>query len=144
MTAAEAKGGNMGGWDLNLRDSAHFERGLFGRDRRTHGRPSLGAALLLLVLVCINTASLLGQRAARRRREIAIRTSLGATSRRIASQLFTEALLLALMGGAVGWAASLVLAQVALCNAAELWHDPGLQPSHRLARSRIRGCAGDG
>ncbi len=26
----EASGGNMGGWDLNLRDSAHFERGLFG------------------------------------------------------------------------------------------------------------------
>jgi predicted permease len=106
----EAIGSNMGGWDLNLRDSAHFERGLFG----TIGENMpilLGAAVLLLILVCINTASLLGQRAARRRREIAIRTSLGATSRRIASQLFTEALLLAILGGAVGWAASLVFAQ---------------------------------
>ncbi len=106
----EATGGNMGGWDLNLRDSAHFERGLFG----TIGENMpilLGAAFLLLILVCINTASLLGQRAARRRREIAIRTSLGATSRRIASQLFTEALVLAILGGAVGWAASLVFAQ---------------------------------
>ena len=106
----EAHGDNMGGWDLNLRDSAHFQRGLFG----VIGEQMpvlLGAAGLLLVLVCINTASLLGQRAARRRREIAIRTSLGATSRRIASQLFTEALLLAMLGGAVGWAASVVLAQ---------------------------------
>jgi predicted permease len=106
----EATGGNMAGWDLNLRDSAHFERGVFGVIGE-QWPALLGAALLLLVLVCINTASLLGQRAARRRREIAIRASLGATSRRIATQLFTEALLLALMGGAVGWAASLVLAK---------------------------------
>ncbi|HEY1897667.1 MAG TPA: ABC transporter permease [Terracidiphilus sp.] len=106
----EAKGANMAGWDLNLRDSAHFERGLFGVIGE-QWPALLGAALLLLVLVCINTASLLGQRAVRRRREIAIRTSLGATSRRIASQLFTEAFLLALMGGVVGWAASLVLAK---------------------------------
>ena len=106
----QAKGGNMAGWDLNLRDSAHFERGVFGIIGE-QWPALLGAALLLLVLVSINTASLLGQRAARRRREIAIRTSLGATSRRIASQLFTEALLLAIMGGLVGWAASVVLAK---------------------------------
>ncbi len=106
----QAKGGNMAGWDLNLRDSAHFERGVFGIIGE-QWPALLGAALLLLVLVSINTASLLGQRAARRRREIAIRTSLGATSRRIASQLFTEALLLAIMGGVVGWAASVVLAK---------------------------------
>jgi predicted permease len=107
---AEAKGGNVGGWDLNLRDSAHFDRGMFNVIGEQWPL-LLGAALLLLVLVCINTASLLGQRAARRRREIAIRTSLGATSRRIASQLFAEALLLAAGGGMVGWAASLVLSK---------------------------------
>ncbi len=106
----ESKGGNLGGWDLNLRDSAHFERGLFGVIGQNMP-VLLGAAGLLLLLVCINTASLLGQRAARRRREIAIRTSLGATSGRIASQLFMEALLLAIVGGAVGWAASLALSQ---------------------------------
>jgi macrolide transport system ATP-binding/permease protein len=101
---------NLSGWDLNLRDSAHFQRGLFG----VVGEQIpilLGAAILLVILVCMNTASLLGQRAARRRREIAIRAALGATSRRIAAQLFTEALLLAVMGGAAGWAASIVLAQ---------------------------------
>ncbi len=106
----EAKGGNMGGWDLNLRDSAHFERGLFGVIGENMP-VLLGAAGLLLILVCINTTSLMGQRAARRRREIAIRTSLGATSRRIASQLLMESLILAMLGGAAGWAASLVLAQ---------------------------------
>ena len=107
---AEAKGGNAGGWDLNLRDSAHFSRGMF--DVIGEQWPVLlGAALLLLILVCINTASLLGQRAVRRRREIAIRTSLGATSNRIAAQLLTEALLLAVGGGVVGWAASLALSR---------------------------------
>lgn len=107
---ANAKGGNMAGWDLNLRDSAHFERGLF--DVIGQGWPVLlGAALLLLLLVCINTASLLAQRAARRQREIAIRTSLGATSARTARQLFVETLLLALAGGVVGWAASLALSK---------------------------------
>lgn len=110
MRQTEAKGDKATGWDLNLRDSAHFERGLFGVIGEQWPL-LLGAAGLLLVLVCINTASLLGQRAARRRREIAIRTSLGATSRRIARQLFIEALLLAVIGGVLGWAASLVLAQ---------------------------------
>jgi predicted permease len=106
----QAKGANMGGWDLNLRDSAHFARGLFGVVGE-QWPALLGAAVLLLILVCINTASLLGQRAARRRREIAIHASLGATSGRIARQLFIESLLLALMGGVVGWVASMVLAR---------------------------------
>jgi predicted permease len=106
----EARGENMGGWDLNLRDSAHFQRGLFG----VIGEQMpllLGSGALLLILVCINTASLLGQRAARRRREIAIRTSLGATSRRIARQVFIESFLLAVMGGVVGWAMSLIVSK---------------------------------
>lgn len=99
---------NFTGWDLNLRDSAHFERGLFG----ILGEQMpilLGASVLLLLLVCVNTASLMGQRAVRRSREIAIRTSLGATSRRIARQLLVEALLLAAGGGMLGWAASVLL-----------------------------------
>jgi predicted permease len=99
---------NFTGWDLNLRDSAHFERGLFG----ILGEQMpilLGASVLLLLLVCVNTASLLGQRAVRRGREIAIRMSLGATSQRIARQLLIESLLLAFGGGMVGWAASVLL-----------------------------------
>jgi predicted permease len=93
------------GWDLNLRDSAHFERGLFG----TIGSviPVLFAAsILLMALVCINIASLLGQHAAKRRREVAIRTALGATPRRIAAQVLAETAILALAGSIAGWAAS--------------------------------------
>jgi len=107
---AEAKGATMGGWDLNLRDSAHFERGMFSVIGEQWPL-LLGAAVLLFLLVCINTASLLAQRSARRRREVAIRTSMGATSGRIASQLFAEALLLSGVGGMVGWAASLALSK---------------------------------
>jgi hypothetical protein len=56
---AEAQGANVGGWDLNLRDSAHFERGLFGVIGE-QWPALLGAALLLLALVSINTTLLLG------------------------------------------------------------------------------------
>ncbi len=92
-------------WDLNLRDAAHFQRGLFG----TVGEqlPILfGASILLMLLVCINIASLLGQHAARRRREVAIRTTLGATPSTIATQVLSETGLLAAMGALAGWGAS--------------------------------------
>lgn len=93
-------------WDLNLYDSAHFQRGFFSVIGEQ--MPVLfGASGLLMVLVCINIASLLGQHAARRRREIAIRTALGAKPSRIASQAFIETGLLAVAGAFAGWAASL-------------------------------------
>jgi predicted permease len=96
--------------DLNLRDAAHFERGLFGIIGQQ--LPVLfGASLLLMVLVCINIASLLGQHAARRRREVAIRTALGAPLARIAAQVFTETALLAIAGALAGWAASIAMSR---------------------------------
>ena len=90
-------------WDLNLYDSSHFQRGLFSVIGEVIP-VLLGASCLLMLLVCINIASLLGQHAARRRREIAIRTALGAKPARIASQVFIETGLLALAGAIVGWA----------------------------------------
>ena len=97
-------------WNLNLRDSAHFERGLLGAVGQQ--LPILfGASLLLMILVCVNIASLLGQHAARRRREVAIRTALGATPGRIASQVFAETAMLGLAGALAGWAASTLLAR---------------------------------
>ncbi len=90
-------------WDLNFYDSSHFQRGLFSVIGQV--LPVLvGASCLLMLLVCINIASLLGQHAARRRREIAIRTALGAKPARIASQVFIETGLLAVSGALVGWA----------------------------------------
>ncbi|HEX3893408.1 MAG TPA: ABC transporter permease [Terracidiphilus sp.] len=104
------KNGHSSGWDLNLRDSAHFERGFFyavGEQLPV----LLGASVLLMILVCINIASLLGQHAARRRREIAIRTALGARPVRIASQVLIETSLLALLGALAGWGASTLLSR---------------------------------
>jgi predicted permease len=109
--AAAQHSGNYGGWTLNLRDSAHFQRGFF--NGFSEQLPVLaGASVLLMILVCLNIASLLGQHGARKRREIAIRTAMGATPRRIASQVLVEMGILAGAGALAGWAAGLALSKM--------------------------------
>jgi len=64
---------------------------------------------LILLAACANLGSLFAARAADRSREVALRLALGSSRRRILRQVFTEAVLIALVGGMVGLAGSVVL-----------------------------------
>jgi predicted permease len=77
----------------------------------------LGAVILVLVIATANVASLLVARIATRQRELAVRAALGAGRARIARQLITENLVLAVAGTAIGlviayWTTQVMLALV--------------------------------
>ncbi len=91
---------------------------------------------LLLVVVAVNVAVLIYARTAMRRGEIAIRTALGASRRRIVAQLFAEALVLAAVAAAAGLllaGAGLRIAhgivKMSLPDASAFWLDFDLRPA---------------
>ncbi len=74
----------------------------------------LAGALLLLLIASINVASLLLVRAENRRREMAVRSALGASTARLVSQFVTEGLVLVSVGAVLGLVLASVTMQVLL------------------------------
>src|SRR5579862_2754134 len=100
--------------------------GLYGDYLGRPIRAFLGGLMLLagliLLAACANLGSLFAARAADRSRELALRVALGASRIRLLRQLFTEALLISLMGGAVGvWGSIVLLTWLSAWNPFPRW-----------------------
>jgi predicted permease len=80
---------------------------------------------LILLAACANLGSLFAARAADRSREVALRLALGSSRRRVLRGVFTEAVLISLVGGAAG-----LLGSIVLLRQLSMWHPVPQFPIH--------------
>jgi putative ABC transport system permease protein len=98
------------GWTVAIEP---IQEAIVGDDLRNTSLVLGGVVLFVLLLACANIANLILARGVGRAREMAVRAALGATRRRIVSQLLVESTMLGTAGGVVGLAIAWGLLRIA-------------------------------